>query len=44
MISGTDTFSVTLDDDEIGEATGRIKVTLNDDPATTDTYTVFYRN
>ena len=36
----TDTFSVTLDDDEIGEATGRIKVTLNDDPATTDTYTV----
>ena len=36
----TDTFSVTIDDDSTGEATGRIKVTLNDDPATNDSYTV----
>ena len=36
----TSTFAVEIDDDSSGEATGNIKVTLNDDPATISTYTV----
>ena len=34
------TLNIPLHDDQVGEATGKIRVTLNDDPATPDTYTV----
>ena len=36
----TDTFTIDISDDSTAEASGKIKVTLNDDPATIDTYTV----
>ena len=36
----TSTISIPLHNDQVGEATGKIRVTLNDDPATPDTYTV----
>ena len=36
----TDTFPVKLSDDRIAEASGKVKVTLNDDPAMIETYTV----
>ena len=36
----TSTLSIPLHNDQVGEATGKIRVTLNDDPATPDTYTV----
>ena len=36
----TDTFPVKLSDDRIAEVSGKVKVTLNDDPAMIETYTV----